>query len=167
MAKPPAEDPADFLARQPKEALVALLLELARDHEAVQARLGRMQLADQPDKLAAGFKKTLAAWKRSSKFYGYREAGEFGRDLEGWLEQVERELCPKDPPAALALFQAFIEADASWFERADDSDGVIGDAVRSACQHWLRAAARCETPPGLWPRPLARALPGRSVRRSR
>ena len=37
MAKPPAEDPADFLARQPKEALVALLLELARDHEAVQA----------------------------------------------------------------------------------------------------------------------------------
>lgn len=151
MAKPPAEDPADFLARQPKEALVAVLLELARDHEAVQARLGRMQLADQPDKLAAGFKKTLAAWKRSSKFYNYREAGEFGRDLEGWLEQVERELCPKDPPAALALFQAFIEADASWFERADDSDGVIGDAVRSACQHWLRAAARCETPASVWP----------------
>ena len=151
MAKPPAEDPADFLARQPKETLVALLLELARDHEAVQARLGRMQLADQPDKLAAGFKKTLAAWKRSSKFYSYREAGEFGRDLEGWLEQVERELCPKDPPAALALFQAFIEADASWFERADDSDGVIGDAVRSACQHWLRAAARCETQAGVWP----------------
>ena len=151
MAKPPAEDPADFLARQPKETLVAVLLELARDHEAVQARLARMQLADQPDKLAAGFRKTLAAWKRSSKFYGYREAREFGRDLEGWLEQVERELCPKDPPAALALFQAFIEADASWFERADDSDGVIGDAVRSACQQWLRAAARCETPASVWP----------------
>jgi delta 1-pyrroline-5-carboxylate dehydrogenase len=41
-----------------------------------------MQLADQPDKLASGFKKTLAAWKRSSKFYGYREAGEFGRALD-------------------------------------------------------------------------------------
>ena len=167
MAKSPAEDPADFLARQPKETLVAVLLELAQDHEVVQARLARLQLADQPDKLAAGFKKTLATWKRSSKFYGYRAAGELGPTLEGWLDQVERELCPKDPPAALALFQSFIEADASWFERADDSDGVIGDAVRSACQHWLRAAARCETPPGLWPRPLARALPGRSVRRSR
>ena len=151
MAKPPTENPADFLARQPKESLVAVLLELAGDHEAVQARLARLQLADQPDKLAAGFKKTLAAWKRSSKFYSYREAGDFGRDLDGWLEQVERELCPKDPPAALALFQAFIEADASWFERADDSDGVIGDAVRSACQHWLRAAARCETPASVWP----------------
>jgi hypothetical protein len=151
MAKPPTENPADFLARQPKETLVAVLLELARDHEAVQARLARLQMANQPDKLAAGFKKTLAAWKRSSKFYGYREASEFGRDLEGWLDQVERELCPKDPPAALALFQAFIEADASWFERADDSDGVIGDAVRSACRHWLRAAARCETPVSVWP----------------
>lgn len=151
MAKPPAEDPADFLARQPREALVALLLELARDHEAVQARVVRMQLTDQPDKLAAGFKKTLAAWKRSRKFFGYREASEFGRDLEGWLGQVERELCPKNAPAALALFQAFIEADASWFERADDSDGVIGDAVRVACRHWLRAAARCETSASVWP----------------
>ena len=151
MAKPHAEDPAEFLARQPKEALVALLLELARDHETVQSRLARLQLADQPDKLAAGFKKTLTAWKRSSKFYSYREAGEFGRALEGWLDQVERELCPKDPPAALALFQAFIEADASWFERADDSDGVIGDAMRSACRYWLLAAARCETPASVWP----------------
>ena len=130
---------------------MAVLLELAQDHEAVQARLARMQLADQPDKLAAGFRRTLAAWKRSRKLYGYREAGEFGHTLEGWLDQVERELCPKDPPAALALFQSFIEADASWFERADDSDGVIGDAVRSACQHWLRAAARSETPPSVWP----------------
>lgn len=151
MARPPAEDPADFLARQPKEALVAVLVELARDHEAVQARLARMQLADQPDKLAAAFRKTLAAWKRSSKFYRYREAGEFGRDLEDWLDQVERELSPKAPAAALTLFQAFIEADASWFERADDSGGVIGDAVRSACRCWLRAAARCEAAPDEWP----------------
>jgi hypothetical protein len=64
------------------------------------------------------------------------------------------ELCPKDPPAALALFEAVIESDAAWFARADDSDGVIGDAVRSACQHWLRAAARCETPADVWPQRL-------------
>jgi len=151
MAKPRAEHTASFLARQPQEVLVSVLLELARDHEAVQARLDRLQLADQPGKLAAGFKKTLAAWKRSSKFYGYREAGEFGRTLEAWLDQVAQELVPRDPPAALALFQAFIEADAAWFERADDSDGAVGDAVRKACQHWLHTAARCETPRSIWP----------------
>jgi hypothetical protein len=52
------------------------------------------------------------------------------------------------------LFETCIEADAAWFDRADDSDGVIGDAVRAACLHWLQAAARCETPPDVWPERL-------------
>ncbi len=154
MAKPLDEDLETFLHRQDAGDLVTVLLELAKDHEAVQARLARMQLADRPDKLAAGFKKTLSAWRRSTKFYGCREASQFGRQLDGWLDQVARELLPKDPPAALALFEAFIEADAAWFDRADDSDGVIGDAVRAACRHWLQAAVRCETPRNVWPERL-------------
>ena len=64
---------------------------------------------------------------------------------------MERELCPRNPAAALALFQAFIEADGVWFEQADDSNGMLGETVRSACRHWLRAAARCQTPSGMWP----------------
>jgi hypothetical protein len=154
MPKPPNEELESFLRRQDAGDLIAVLLELAEDHEAVQARLARMQLADRPDKLAAGFKKALNGWRRSTEFYGYRDAGAFGRTLEGWLDQVARELLPKDPPAALSLFEAFIEADAAWFDRADDSDGVIGDAVHAACRHWLQAAARCETPPGVWPERL-------------
>jgi len=155
MAKSPRNEELEaFLRRQDAGDLVGVLLELAEDHEAVQARLARMQLADRPNKLAADFKKTLNVFRRSTKFYGYREAGEFGRMLEGWLDQVARELLPKHPPAALALFEAFIETDAAWFDRADDSDGVIGDAVRAACRHWLLAAARCETPPSVWPERL-------------
>ena len=154
MPAPPDEDLETFLRRQDAGDLVAVLLELAKDHEAVQARLAHMQLADRPDKLAAGFKKTLSGWRRSTQFYGYSEAREFGRMLDGWLDQVARELLPKDPPAALSLFENFIEADAAWFDRADDSDGVIGDAVRAACRHWLQAAARCESPPGVWPERL-------------
>ena len=96
MAKPPNEDLETFLRRQDAVDLVAVLLELAKDHEAVQARLARMQPADRPDKLAAVFKKTLSGWRRSTKSYGYREAGEFGRTLDGWLDHVERELLPKD-----------------------------------------------------------------------
>jgi hypothetical protein len=154
MAKPPNNDLDAFLRRQDADDLDNVLLELAKDHEAVQAPLARMQLADRPDKLAAGFKKTLSGWRRSTKFYGYREAGQLGRMLDGWLGQVARELLPKDPPAALLLLEAFIEADAAWFDRADDSDGVIGDAVRAACRQWLQAAARCETQAGVWPERL-------------
>ncbi|MDM0110472.1 hypothetical protein QTH97_36735 [Variovorax sp. J22R24] len=47
--------------------------------------------------------------------------------------------------------QAFIEADEQWFEHADDSGADIGNAVRSACRHWLQAAAKCETPADVWP----------------
>ncbi len=148
--KESAESLETFLQRQEASSLAAVLLELAADHDTVRQRLERMQLADRPDKLASGFKKTLAAWRRSSRFHGYRESREYGLQLEAWLDQVERELLPKDPSAAVALFESFIQADASWFERADDSDGAIGDAVRAACQHWLKAAALCQAPAMAW-----------------
>ena len=151
MPKSNPEDLESFLRRQDAGTLVAVLLELAGAHEPVQARLSRMQIASRPDKLAATFRKTLAAWKRSTRFFGYREAAAFGRELEDWLDQVARELLPHHPPAAVELFENFIEADATWFGRADDSGGAIGDAVRAACQHWLQAAAACEMPADAWP----------------
>jgi hypothetical protein len=156
MPKAPAESLESFLQRQDASTLASLLIELATDHDVVQARVARMQLADRPDKLAAAFRKTLAAWRRSTKSYGYRESREFGLALQVWLDQIARELLPRDPPAAVALFESFIEADAAWFERADDSGGFIGEVVRAACRHWLRAAALCETPADVWPERLLR-----------
>ena len=144
------DDLQAFLNRQDASTLVGVLIELAGEHEAVLARLARLQLADRPDKLAEEFRKTLNTWRRSSKFFGYREANEFGRSLEAWLDQVGGELLPKDPAAALALFESFIETDGVLFESADDSDGCVGDAVRSACRYWLQAARRCEAPASEW-----------------
>ena len=145
------EDLATFLKRQKSDVLVNVLVELAGQYEGVSDRLERLQLVDRPDKLAADFRKTLAAWRRSKKFYSYRESCAFGHELERWLMQVGSELAPKDPAAALALFESFIASDSSWFERADDSDGCIGDAMRCACEQWLEAARRCESPPDEWP----------------
>lgn len=150
MTKQSPERMKDFLQRQDHQTLVNVLLELAAEHEAVLERLDRMLLSHRPEKLAASFKKTLSAWRRSTTFHSYRESGAYGRQLEAWLEQVERELVPQDPPAAVALFESFIESDAVWFEHADDSDGHIGDAMRAACRHWLKAAARCEPPADVW-----------------
>jgi len=150
MSRTTPDDLQTFLNRQDASTLVSVLIELAGEHEAVQARLTRLQLADRPDELAAGFRKTLNAWRRSSKFFSYREANEFGQSLEAWLDQVGRELLPKDPAAALALFESFIETDGAFFESADDSDGCVGDAVRAACRHWLQAASACEAPESEW-----------------
>ncbi len=151
MPPKPTDDLESFLKRQDPLTLVGVLIELANDHEDVKARLARLQMANRPDKLAAGFRKTLTAWIRSSQYVTYSEAGEFGQALEAWLDQIGRELLPKDPPAALALFESFIKADGAFFERADDSGGSIGDAVGAACRHWLQAASHCEAPASEWP----------------
>ncbi len=140
-----------FARAQDSATLASVLLELAEDHAAVRDRLARLQLSNKPKVLTAAFRKTLTSWRRSTRFLDYANAPEFGRELEGWLGQIERELMPADPPAALALAEAFIEADGAIFERADDSDGVIGDAVRAGCRLWLKAASRCESPATEWP----------------
>lgn len=160
MPRKPSPEPLETFVRQQDGAVLAdVLIELAADHPAVQDRLVRLQLSSQPKALAAEFRKTLAAWRRSTKFLGYSEAGAFGRELEAWLEQVERELMPQDPAAALALAESFIEADAVFFNRADDSNGAIGDAIRAGCRLWLKAASRCESPAAEWPARIA-ALAG-------
>ena len=146
---------AVFIRQQDADTLASVLIELAAHQDAVHERLVRLQLSSQPKALAAAFRKRLAAWKRSTKYIDYSQAGAFGRDLQAWLGQVERELMPQDPADALALVEAFIEADEVFFNRADDSGGVIGDAIRVACVLWLKAASRCESPSSAWPDRIA------------
>ena len=53
--------------------------------------------------------------------------------------------------AVVTLAESFIESDAIFLERADDSSSCIGDAMCAACRLWLQAAARCEVPTDTWP----------------
>ena len=71
-----------FLESQDMSILVALLLELAKDHDAVRERLARLQVAAKPAKLAAAFQKTLSAWQRSDRYFAYDESPEFARELD-------------------------------------------------------------------------------------
>lgn len=130
----------EALRGQPKEALAALLAELAATHPEVEERLARHALAADPARLAAEFRKRLQSWKHSRRFLWRSAAGAFGRALEAWLDEVERELLPLDPAGAHRLAEAFLRSDERFFEQADDSDGAIGDAIRAGCRLWLRAA---------------------------
>jgi hypothetical protein len=140
-----------YVRRQSAQDLAAVLLELAEANPQVRQRLVRMQLSDEPDRLAATFRKTLNGWRRQSRFLDYRASLEWATELDAWLGQLDRELLPRDPMAVVSLAESFIESDADFFERADDSSGCIGDAMRAACRLWLQAAARCEVPAGMWP----------------
>jgi hypothetical protein len=134
------DERVEALRGQPKEALAALLAELAATVPEVEQRLARHALAADPARLAAEFRKRLQTWKRSRRFLWRSAAAPFGRALEAWLDEIERELLPLDPVGAHALAEAFLRSDEHFFEQADDSDGAIGDAIRASCRLWLRAA---------------------------
>lgn len=150
------EDLGAFIRGQSADTLAALLLKLAADHPEVRQRLKRLQLADKPDRLAASFRKTLTAWRRQTRFLDYRASMEWAAEVEAWLLQIECELLTRDPMSAVALAEGFIECDESIFNRADDSSGRLGDAMRAACRLWLQAAAQCENPADAWPARLRR-----------
>jgi len=58
-----------------------------------------------------------------------------------WVAQVQREMLPRFPGEAMALFAAFLELDRVVFERVDDDGGYVGGAFELACGLWLAAAA--------------------------
>lgn len=145
-----------FLREQDVDLLASVLLELALDYDVVAQRLSRLRSANQPASVASQFQEILARWRRDDKYLKFPESSHFATESEIWLEQVERELIATDPSAVLGLAETFIEADADFFERVDDSYGDIGRAMDAACGLWLRAASRCTVPAGGWlPRLMA------------
>ena len=150
------EDLVAFVRRQSAEALAEVLLELADANPQVRQRLVRMQLSDKPYRLAATFQKALNGWRRQSRFLDYRASQDWAAELRAWLGQLERELLRRDPMAVVKLAESFIESDATFFDRTDDSSGCIGDAIHAACRLWLQAATSREVPPDMWPARLFR-----------
>jgi len=140
-----------FVRAQRSDVLADVLLELAAEHPEVQQRLERLQLADQPAKLAAAFRRTLAGWRRQTSFLDYDDARRWTGQISAWLEQVEQELLPRDPAAVVALAEMLIESDRIFLERVDDSSGSVAWSIQGACRLWLQAAARCESPADGWP----------------
>jgi hypothetical protein len=107
------EEHLEALRKQPKETLAALLAELAAKHPEVSDRLSRHALAHDPARLAAAFREQLQSWQRPSRFLPRSDAAGYGRELENWLDEIERELLPLDPARAFTLAEAFLSSDLS------------------------------------------------------
>jgi len=89
--------------------------------------------------------KTLAAEidavRADRRFYGYRESSTLAHEFDRIREGITRELLPVHPRAAAELLGRLVRLDANVFERSDDSDGVIGDAIAAAVSDCGRAWA--------------------------
>src|ERR1700730_12971048 len=89
--------------------------------------------------------KTLAteidAVRASRHFYGYRESNILAQELDRIRQGITDYLLPAQPRAAAELLGRLIRLDANVYERSDDSDGVIGDAIGEAVTDCGRAWA--------------------------
>jgi hypothetical protein len=61
--------------------------------------------------------------------------------LSGIVADIRTDVLPRGPEQAAALAEKVFCFDQKVFERADDSDGLIADELRTACVLWLDAAA--------------------------
>ncbi len=74
-------------------------------------------------------------------FIRYSDSYDFSCRLERLLEDINL-LAEDSPDQALQLTEDLLEGHGALFERADDSDGSIGDVIRGAVDQWLSIAAK-------------------------
>ena len=124
-----------------RDQLASLITQLADEDNGIRDRAEALALRGDPTAHADALRQRLERWKRGRHFISYSESTAFARQLNTWLDELEEALLAVHPETTLKLADAFIRSDRRIFDRADDSNGSIGDAYRRACGLWLRAAA--------------------------
>jgi hypothetical protein len=123
------------------EQLADTLLELGDMNPAVSDAVKRLLAT--PDENIKRYKTKLASLKRSQKFISWHESGDFAQQLRQLLMDLKKSV--KEPCSGVELVGRFFEADASIFNRCDDSNGEIGEVFRySATDLFISFASRCE-----------------------
>lgn len=103
--------------------------------------VGKIRSELKPSAFVASLEQRLKRFRNGRSFISYSDSADFAAELGDWLDDVERHVLPVEPEAAWKLIDRFIRADGRIIERADDSDGWIGDAFRRACSLWHQATA--------------------------
>lgn len=134
------------LAQSSPADLAELITDLAVTEGAVYDAATAFVQRKDPKKLIKTLRAQLRKMRTGKTFYTYRIVGEFQNMLWAFLNSIDRNLRPEAPLAALDLLGQFFEADAQIFERADDSDGMIGDAYRHAAELFAQVSESLEHP---------------------
>jgi len=135
---PDAEWLQGRLAAATKEELVALVERLASSSEELAARID--YLTD-PSAAAKALQRRIGAIRSGKRFIAYADAPEVAAEIATIAEDIRCDVLPRDAEKAAALAEKLFCLDQVIFDRADDSDGLIGDELRAACVLWLDAAA--------------------------
>jgi len=131
----PWRDIKAYLATQPPETLIDLLLDVAqRDDRLYQALLLKAERSGGGDDEVKAFRRAIDGATRIHGFVDWREASAYAGDLEQVADSLAELLKPdvRKPEAAAMLVELAeyaIERIENSLEQVDDSNGEIGDIV--------------------------------------
>lgn len=125
----------DNLAALGPERLAAILVDLAEDDAEVRRRL-RLELAAQSGAhtIAVEIGKRIAALRKARSFVDWQKRREFAKDLELQRAMIVDRVAPTRADLALNLMWRFMDLAEPVINRVDDSDGSVGDVLRTACE---------------------------------
>jgi hypothetical protein len=121
-----------------REELVSLVERMASSSEEMAARID--YLTD-PNAATKDLQRRIRAIRNGTRFIAYGETRGVAAEIATIAEDIRKDVLPREPEKALALAEKLLCLDQVIFERADDSNGVIGYELREACVLWLDAAA--------------------------
>ncbi|MDN5897160.1 MAG: hypothetical protein L0H35_00660, partial [Psychrobacter sp.] len=131
-----------YLSQLPKTALVDFVADVYGVDKMLDKKIERLLLQSDKPKLIKKLTTTLKGLRRRRKFVDYWESSEFATELQHLASDI-MSLYPEQPQECLTLLELFIESTNASLERADDSNGYIGDVYRRLTLSWLTVANTC------------------------
>ncbi len=145
--EPPMDRVRVFLERQDAETLRAILLAEADANENLRERLLLRDAAGGAD--AASLQRLRAAIDRATTipdFIDYDEAASYAGVLDEMVDGIQA-VAQANPAAAVELAEHAIWQVEEAIQSVDDSDGMVGDVLRSLQEIHLDACARARPDP--------------------
>lgn len=104
--------------------------------------------AEDGDAIAASLRRRMEQLADEDDFVSYRQSHALAARLHSLLEDINSLLSEGQPTAALEATEAFLGMVEPVMNRADDSDGDLGEVFRQATDQWLEIAVqvRAERP---------------------
>ena len=118
------------------ERLATTLVTLYDENPALQKQLDMLfaGLEDKPTKLKRILKKEISSLRRDPRFIDYYQSRSFAGEIDAIRLRIFEDLKSKSPADAFELMEGFLNTHEVTLNRADDSNGDVGEVFREACR---------------------------------
>ena len=144
----PWRDIKDYLATQPPETLIELLLDVAqRDDRLYQSLLLKAERTGGGGNVAKAYQRAIDGATRIHGFIDWREVGSFAGNIDQVADSLAELLKPDTAITLVELAEYAIERVENSLEEVDDSNGEVGSIVYRLGELHLKACTMARPEP--------------------